>query len=157
MSGLCASALSLGQWADIAQIVAGLAAAVAALAIFFAWLSYKGQAKDSRTALLTDMSRYMNEVGTAFIEYPEMRQYFHDGREPDDADRPRAEAIAISLANAMDFAISHFDAIEDEEKSAWESYFDHVLTRSPVLSEYLKTRKDWYSPPLQRRIERLEA
>jgi hypothetical protein len=62
--------------------------------------------------LLTGMGKYVNEVAMAFVQFPEMRKYFHGGATPTGDDLVRAEAIALALANALDHVLFHLERIE---------------------------------------------
>lgn len=148
---------SLGQMADLMTVVASTAVT---FGIVFAWFEYRGrkseyerQVEDSRIVLLTGMTKYLNEVARVFVEYPEMKRYFHDGDKPSDAeDVARAEAIAITLANAMDHVLLHLDRVDTAERGAWEAYFDHVYKHSPTLRTYLGEHADWYGPRVRERL-----
>jgi hypothetical protein len=149
------ASLSLDQWASIAtMLTAGLSAAVL-VSIFLAWQAYKSQIQDSKVALLTGMGKYVNEVALVFIQYPEMRVYFHGGKTPTHDNRARAEAIALALANALDHVLVHLGRIEgaEEEADAWRGYCRGLKENSPVMRELLAKNPDWYCRPLREQFD----
>lgn len=141
-----AGATSLQQLADVSQIVAGVASLFIVLTVWLLRSQIGLQAQDGRTALITGMTALITSVGQAFIDYPEMRQYFYYGAKPEGADRDRARAIAVALAGAMDHAATHFERMDGPTQAAWKAYFADIYRNSPVFREHLATHRTWYGP-----------
>jgi hypothetical protein len=137
---------------------ANLATCFAALAVAVAAGAYLVQRRDSHTQLLLGMTEHVDGVAKVFVEFPEMRPYFHAGEEAKGTtDLQRAEAIAVYLSNAMDFVFVHLGKIDDAGKAAWERYFAYVFQNSPVLRDFLEEHKDWYGRQFQEHVKGLEA
>lgn len=120
--------------------------------------AYLVQRRDSHTQLLLGMTEHVDGVAKVFVEFPEMRPYFHAGEEAKGTtDLQRAEAIAVYLSNAMDFVFVHLGKIDDAGKAAWERYFAYVFQNSPVLRGFLEEHKGWYGGQFQEHVKGLEA
>jgi hypothetical protein len=146
------ASLSLAQWGSIGTMVTAVLSAVVILSIYLAWRTYKSQVQDSRDELLSGMGKYVNEVALVFVQYPEMRKYFHGCVAPPGNERPRAEAIALTLANALDHVLVHLERIDgaNEEAEAWRSYCRELRKKSPVMRELLSQHPEWYCRPLRK-------
>jgi hypothetical protein len=140
---LAVAAVSLQRAADVAQIVTSAASLLVIVSIYLLWRQVKQQALDSRTTLITT-------VGRAFVDYPDMRKYFYDGVKPRGArQRAQADAIAVSLAGAMDHVAAHLPTMSRATKQAWGVYFTDIYNNSPAFREHMKAHKDWYGPQLR--------
>jgi hypothetical protein len=141
---LPAATLSLGDLADIAEIVTALG-----VVLLFAQLILAR--RDSKIGLVTGMTEQMLEIDRALIEYPEMRQYFGGKTAPAPCDTERARAIAFALANSLDHVVNHLGLMDCKAKRAWTAYINELHQNSPVLAETLKAHPDWW-PYLQSKI-----
>lgn len=146
--------LSLEHMAQWGEVLTGVASLVIAGGVALAYRDYRRQAKESRVALLTGMSRYVNEVAILLVEHPEMVPFFRNGEQPDDDDRRRAEAIAMALANALDHVLFRLGSIKGskQERAAWIAYCKDLKQNSPVMVELLEGHKEWYGEPLRKQF-----
>ena len=138
--------IHLHDLADLGTFVSGIMSIFVLLSLWFLWYQLRLQARDSRRQLVTGFTSLLNEVAHAFIEYPNMRQFFHDGARPAGEDLQQAQAIAVTLANAMDHIAANLDRVEHEAR--WRKYFKDVYDKSAVLQDYLEEHKTWYGPKL---------
>jgi hypothetical protein len=146
------TAIHLHDLADLGAFVSGVMSIFVLLSLWFLWYQVRLQARDSRRQLVTGFTSLINEVGHVFIEYADMRKFFHDGVGPEkEEDRQRAQAIAVTLANAMDHIAANLDRVEHE--ATWREYFKGVYDKSPVLRDYLDAHKTWYGPKLLKALE----
>ncbi len=106
-------------------------------------------------SLTDDVKQYLNaqshEIGRIFIEYPELRPYFYEGKPvtPEHPDYQRVEAIAeVILDIFWTMAEQTRGAAISPEKAAgarmWYSYVNDCFTNGPILVEVLKKRESWY-------------
>lgn len=143
--------LSLHELAEIGQVVAGVASVGVVASLLFVRKQVKLQADDSRTELITGMTTLITSVSGVFIEYPEMRKYFHSDAVPDDEDCERARAIALTFANTLDHVVEHLHLMGDRTRTAWLAYICHIHGNSPVFTEILSEHESWW-PGLREQI-----
>jgi len=136
------------QVADIAQIVAGFASVVAIISVWLLWRQIKQEEKTSEDELIAGMTTLITTVGAAFIEHPEMRQYFYAKRRPKRRHYQRAHAIAVALVGALDHVAAHLDEMDVPVRNAWKQYFTDVYDNSPVVRDHLQAHWQWYGPKL---------
>lgn len=153
---------SLQAWADIGQIVAGIAALIVVATVIPLYRQVRLQADaldrqvaDGRVARVTGTTGVFISVSQVFIEHPKMRKYFHDGVMPKDAKYEQALAIGVMVADAMDHVAVHLDDMEERAQAAWTDYFNFIYDNSPVLRKYLGMHRGWY-PELRKQL-RLEC
>jgi hypothetical protein len=88
-----------------------------------------------------------------FIQYPELRPYFYEGKDTNPND-PLYHKIHATAEYLLDF----FDSLESlmkkypylwiHERREWEANAVDMFAWSPVLCRYLEATKDWYSDEL---------
>ena len=141
--------LSLQQWSNIAEIVAGVGVALVAIQV---WLGVR----NSRVELITNMTTLITQVDQAFIEHPHLWRYFRAKTEPPpkgETDGDRARAIALTMANVLDHVVGHMGKMHWRTRGAWRLYIYDVHGTSPVLEEVLKENPAWW-PGLQKQLDR---
>jgi hypothetical protein len=93
------------------------------------------------------------EIDKIFVDHPEFQQYFFEGVEikPNDANLPRAQAIATSFLDYLDSATALLYQMKKTptpvpfvEYDTWNRYFDVQFRRSPLLCHTLFENKDIY-------------
>ncbi len=144
--GVLILSISLSQLADAATVITGLGV----IAVF----QQIWQARhDAQVALITGMTTMMLEVDKAFIDYPEMRQYFSGGKQlpADETEAERARAIAMAMANSLDHVVEHLRFMKNGAQEAWGSYIHNLHKTSPVFKQLLADHGDWW-PGLQKQI-----
>jgi hypothetical protein len=139
----------LQQVAEGGQIIAGIASVIALYGVVAVWRQTRQAAQTSETELITGMTALITTVGGAFIEHPEMRQYFYAKRTPKRRHYERAHAIAVALVGALDHVAAHFDEMDEATRDAWKQYFNDLYDNSPVVQEHLRTYSRWYGPKLR--------
>jgi hypothetical protein len=147
---MTAAALSLEQWAQIAEIAAGIGVLLVAIQI---WIALR----NSRVELITGMTALITQVDQALIDYPNMRTYFRGNvTPPADTEREgqRARAVAMTMANVLDHVIEHRWKMKRKTRNAWLTYIKEVYTESIVLQEVITENQDWW-PGLQKQVSRL--
>lgn len=129
---------TLQRVAHYAEIVTGVVSLLAIFSVLLLARQVRQEALDGRTSLITT-------IGQSFIEHPETRKYFYNGVEPR-GEHAKAQAIAVSLAGAMDYAAAHFDHMPRHTRNAWQAYFDFIYDNSPVFRRHLAEHASWYGP-----------
>jgi hypothetical protein len=141
------SALSLQQWSDIAEIVAGVGVTLVAVQV---WLGVR----NSRVELITGMTTLITQVDQAFIDHPHLWRYFRDTTQPPpkgETEGDRVRAIALTMANVLDHVVGHMRKMGWRTRGAWRLYIYDVHMASPVLKEVLNENADWW-PGLREQI-----
>jgi len=97
------------------------------------------------------MTGYSLEISRIFLEHPDLRPYFFAGQtiENGHPDYLRAEAIAeviLDIFWTMSSQARRYqsDLSNPEARVLWENYVRDCFATSPVLSNFLTMRKDWY-------------
>lgn len=112
--------------------------------------------------LSESMNRQSHEISRIFVEYPELRPYFYDGKtiEEDHADYLRAEAVAETIldifwtmANQADRAVKS-EYVSGDARNLWVSYVTDAFADGPILVKILTKRQNWYG---QEMVEIMQA
>lgn len=143
--------VSLHELAEAGQFVAGIASVLVVISLLFVRKQVRLQADDSRTELITGLTTLITSISGVFIEYPEMRKYFHSDVVPEGEDSERAQAIALTFANTLDHVVAHLHLTGYRTERAWVAYIRYLHGNSPVFSTTLSEHKDWW-PGLQEQI-----
>jgi hypothetical protein len=90
-------------------------------------------------------------IDTTFVDHPELRGYFYEGRRvpADDPNRDRVFAMAELLLDHFDYILLQvkcFPTLYPED--FWTQYMQDCFSSSPVLCEFLENKKRWYSAEL---------
>jgi len=118
-----------------------------------------------QTKAMTDQSKYLANalassvyqtvtntsfaLDTMFMEHPELRPYFFDGKEIDEKDS-NYEIVSAAAEFHLDYFISLLVQIKyfPERFGAVQAYILDEFAQSPMLCRYLEKRKAWYSDEL---------
>ena len=96
--------------------------------------------------------RTANEMSAVFIDHPQLRPYFYDGKPITKAD-PNYNAVMSYAEVYLNFIDELGDdyvyALKGMEKDGeyrkyWEKTFRDQFSTSPALRAYAKEKKDWY-------------
>ncbi|GAB6194817.1 hypothetical protein PAGU2595_001160 [Lysobacter xanthus] len=127
----------LGTWAGPVVTLAG-------------FVLVRNQLRAERRALETQTSWQMYETSisilTVFVEHPEIRPYFYDGR-PAPTEEPlrsRVLATAELVADHMESVVLSQDAVEAGTRAVWVRYMQGIYRRSPVLRAFLAHDSEGY-------------
>src|SRR5215211_6744392 len=146
--------LSLADAAEVSQVVAGFASAIALLGLFFVWKQVRLQQDNSRVELITGLTTLIIEIDRVFIDHPEMWKYFNDC-EPTppkgETKGDRVRVVAMTMANVLDHIVEHRRKMKCETRDSWLRYIAEAYEKSPVLQEVLAEHDTWW-PALQRQI-----
>ena len=140
-------ALSLNQWADIAQMIAGAGVALVVVQVGLGL-------RNSRIELVTGLTTLIADVDQVFIESPHMWKYFNDCEQAPpkgDTEGDKVRAIAMTMANVLDHIVEHQRRLRGETRESWMRYVAEVYEKSPAFRELLTEHKSWW-PGLQHQI-----
>jgi hypothetical protein len=95
----------------------------------------------------------MLALDRVFLDHPELRPYFYDGKDLDKSD-PRfaqVEAVAEMHLDVFDYALNYRLQFPNEYHfpEGHESFIREMLAQSPVMRRHLEKKAAWYSPELR--------
>lgn len=98
------------------------------------------------------MAARMKEV---FVQRPEMRPLFFDGKriERDDASYSRAVAIADYYCLYLEQIATQVRSIDPRRRESWLRYVSGIYHASPIVRDYLADKRSWYASDLWKAIE----
>jgi hypothetical protein len=101
------------------------------------------------------VTTYSLEADNLFINHPEFRPYFYQGR-----DIEATDPLYHKLLGAAEYLLDYFDSLETHlkkypdlwfsEEKTWEANTMDMFAWSPILCRYLEATKAWYSEDLYR-------
>lgn len=143
----------LAQWLEMAQsMVAIIGLPVLILTMVMIW-------RQAQYAHYTAMSQvYQNTadgfatVQKYFVDYPEYRQYFYDGKriEASDPEYARVSSIAEFWLHAAHNLTIHRRYMGEYPWHVWEGSLRDVYIRSPILQHFLHEHPHWYTNEVHR-------
>lgn len=94
------------------------------------------------------------EINRIFFDHPDLKPYFYDNVPPpeDPLLRAKLESLAEIHMDFMDMALVQVETRPPEVDipfEVYETYFRQILETSPVMREYYKGYRLWYSPPVR--------
>ena len=141
------AAASGTQWTEVAEAWATMASAVVAC-LGFVILIY--QIYQLRQAIRADthgkVYDHALEVQRFFVECPEFRAYFYDGKRmhPEDGEYPRLLAFTELFADYLEHIMLQCDHVPNDVRVAWENYTRSFLRSSPVLCAFIARNEASY-------------
>lgn len=89
-------------------------------------------------------------VRSAIVEYPELRQYFFDGKEigPDSENYSRTRTIAEMFLNYLEHLILQKESLRQADYEAWNRFVCRTISASPIMQSVLKEKPEYYSADL---------
>ena len=87
-----------------------------------------------------------------FIENPEYRPYFYDGKSLDalDPEYVRVSAIAEFFLHAVHNLTIHRRYMQEYPWHVWERSLRDIYNKSPILQQFLHDHPDWYTDEVHR-------
>jgi hypothetical protein len=143
----------LAQWLQGAQsVVAVIGLPILALTLLMIWR----QAQYAHHAAMSQV--YQNTANDFaifqryFMDNPEYRPYFYEGRDID-ASHPeylRVSAIAEFLLHAVHNLTIHRRYMQEYPWHVWERSLRYIYDKSPILRKFLHEHPDWYIDDVHR-------
>jgi len=150
---------------DAALAVALFGNVVLIVSVILFGLQFREMAKQSRhaaRATLASVYQAMNDnmlqINRLFIDRPLLRPYFYGEQELTDEspeERERVEATAELFTNFIDNVLTQMPLLPGNLAEPWRAYFRSVTTSSPVLREFWKRRRAWYSEEMRALLDPL--
>jgi hypothetical protein len=92
-------------------------------------------------------SAQMSAIDNMFVEHPELYPYFYDGKviAKSDPEYLKVLTVAMALTNFLEASLPREGA---DPMPWWEKYISEQYAISPIMSEYLEQRQNWFDPRL---------
>src|SRR5262249_22377425 len=98
------------------------------------------------------MNDQSHEISRIFVQYPELRPYFYDGKtiEEDHPDYLRAESVAETILDIIWTMYNQANRVANQEfvtgdaKNLWVAYVTDAFVGGPILVKILTKRQNWY-------------
>jgi hypothetical protein len=145
----------LARWLEVTQSVV----AIIGLPILTLTLLMIG--RQAKYAHHTTMSQvYQNTadgfatVQRYFMDHPEYRPYFYDGKSIDavDPEYARISAIAEFFLHAVHNLTIHRRYMREYPWYVWEISLRDIYNKSPILQQFLQEHPDWYTANVHRML-----
>ncbi len=132
-------------WIEVAKL--GLQI-ISLVAIAIAFFTYKEALNKSDQDTYRFIAVNWNDHLATFIDKPQLRPYFFEGKElPDNLDeRMQIEAVADVRLDKMDAILTYFQQRggSSEDIKGWTSTFEEAFRRGPVLCSEIADVEDNY-------------
>jgi len=133
---------------DIVAVVALVASIASAI---YAYRQGRRTLKVTTYQGATDLTLQLDQV---FIEYPQLRPFFYEGRPTPDANsgdddlRHRVLATAEYALDIFECIWDHRDTYDQADRESWKVWICDMIAQSPACSALYVAERDWY-PALQ--------
>lgn len=143
-------ALTPYEWCSLVVSIVGFAAVVVTL--YLLHIENKLSDRALKEGALVPLKLQQLEIDKIFIEQPHLRKYFYENVPLGDPNSPES-AQALAMA---EYILDHFAAIlphttvkgEPLTSTIWRNYIRDSCANSRVLSDTLRTRRQWYPTDL---------
>lgn len=163
-----AKPLTTFEYATLVITGVGFAGGIATLV--FLIMQTRAATESVRLTVREAMSARTQDIHRIFLDNPEIRPYFYEGRDcqPNDPDYARIQQMAELLCDFYDSLLMQYQLYPGAwDHSRWQRYIEDIISSSPVLREYLDrpSVRAWYRrgtpghtmPDLITVLERVEA
>ena len=131
----------------VCDVIAAVAALFGIPAVVWGLFS---NARATRSRVSQDLSSLMLQIDAVFVQHPELRRFFYDGKavSHDDEIYPRVVSLAEMILDLMDNAATQLSRRDKYLWPAWYANLRDLYAQSPCLREHLQQHAAWYSRKL---------
>jgi len=125
---------------DVLAMVAIVAAILSAI------YSYRLSRRAHHASTYYGAIGLLRELDKTFIEYPDTRPYFYDGKpvDGDESSRQRVQAVAELVLDTFEWIWHRQDVLNAKNEVGWQTYIVDTFSSSPALQEYYASYAPWY-------------
>ena len=143
----------LAQWLQVAQSVVaiiGLPILIPTLLMIWWQALYAHHAAMSQ--VYQNTADNFATVQRYFMENPQYRLYFYDGKclDRSDIEYVRISAIAEFFLHAVHNLTIHSRYMQEYPWHVWEKSLRDIYNNSPILQQFLSEHPDWYTDEVHR-------
>jgi hypothetical protein len=143
----------LARWLEMAQsLVAIIGLPVLILTMLMIWQQAKYAHHTAMSQVYQNTANGFATVQIYFLDHPEYRPYFYDGKGIDTSDPEyvRVAAIAEFWLHAVHNLTIHRRYMGEYPWDVWERSLRDVYNRSPILQQFLYEHPHWYTEEVHR-------
>jgi hypothetical protein len=140
----------LAQWLQVAQsVVAIIGLPILILTLVMIWRQALYAHHTAMSQVYQNTANDFSTVQRYFIDNPEYRPYFYDGKNIDavDPEYVRVSAIAEFFLHAI-----HRRYMQEYPWYVWERSLRDIYNESPILQQFLHEHPDWYPGEVYRML-----
>jgi hypothetical protein len=138
----------LAQWLEVTQsVVAIVGLPILTLTLLMIWRQAKYAHHTAMSEVYQNTADGFATVQRYFMDHPEYRAYFYDGRSIDAADPEyeRVSGIAEFFLHAVHNLTIHRRYMKEYPWEVWERSLRDIYSNSPILQQFLREHPDWYT------------
>ena len=123
-----------------------LAVVAITASLFSAIYSYRLSRQAHQVSTYYGAVGLFRELDRTFVEYPEIRPYFYDGKNVDDDDpnRHRVQAVAELVLDAFEWIWHRQRNLKAGGEGGWRAYIVETFSSSPALQQHYVKSTSWY-------------
>ncbi len=143
----------LAQWLQVAQsVVAIIGLPILILTLLMIWRQAQYAHHTAMSQVYQNTASDFGVLQRYFMDNPEYRPYFYDGKsiDPLDPEYLRVSAIAEFLLHAVHNLTIHRRYMEEYPWYIWERSLRDIYNKSPILQRFLHEHPDWYTNEVHR-------
>ena len=143
----------LARWLEVAQsVVAIIGLPILTLTLVMIWRQALYAHHTAMSQVYQNTANDFSTVQRYFIDNPEYRPYFYDGKSIDavDPEYVRVSAIAEFFLHAVHNLTIHRRYMREYPWNVWERSLRDIYNKSPILQQFLNEHPDWYTGEVHR-------
>lgn len=128
---------------SVSDALAGVAIVISLLSAVY---SYRLSRRTHDISIYYGVIGMFRELDKTFVEYPDIRPYFYEGK-PADADDPnlqRVRAVAELVLDAFEWIWHRKEELNTEDETGWMNYIADTFFSSPALQQHYASFAHWY-------------
>ena len=128
---------------ESSDVLALLAIAVSLISAVYGFrLSRRAHYVSTYTGVIS----LFRELDRTFIEYPDLRPYFYDGKPVgvDDPNHNRVQAAAELVLDTFEWIWYRQENLNAEDEKGWQTYIAETYFSSPALQQHYTRYPSWY-------------
>jgi hypothetical protein len=145
----------LAQWLEVTQsVVAIVGLPILTLTLLMIWRQAKYAHHTAMSQVYQNTAAGFATVQRYFMDHPEYRPYFYDGKSVDvvDPEYERVSAIAEFVLHAVHNLTIHRRYMKEYPWDVWERSLRDIYNNSPILQKFLQEHFDWYTAEVHRML-----
>lgn len=128
----------------LSDVLSILALAVSFVALFVKFFFSR---KSLRVSLYQKVTELFFSLHQPFLEHPEMRAYFYEGKShtgAEDAELARLRVTGEMFLDTFEWIMHDIDNSDHEDVESWEDYILHIYANSSITREMHIMHPEWH-------------